>query len=198
MYNNSYRGCFATVAEFMEELLSDPIFRGSTILAHNGGAYDCKFILQYLEHNLINYTILPRPGCIHKYLTLTIFGKSKTDQIVFKDFMMFVSGSLKSIAEGFHLEICKGDFPHRFNTPANQEYIGSIPELESAEDYFCLKQNKSIKEINELKEWYQQQMQIYRTCHHLPCTCHKQPWNLQLELRKYCWLDVDVLSLIVK
>ena len=124
-------------------------------LAHNGGAYDCKFILQYLEHNLINYDVLPRPGSIHKYLSLTIRGKSKTEQIVFKDFMMFVSGSLKSIAEGFKLEISKGDFPHRFNTPENQEYIGSIPELESPEDYFCLQQKKTKKEVDEIKHWYQ-------------------------------------------
>ena len=41
-------------------------------------------------------------------------------------------------------------------------------------------------------------MEIYCTCHQLPCSCHKQPWNLQLELHKYCWLDVDVLALIVK
>ena len=54
------------------KLLSDPIFRGSTILAHNGGAYDCKFILQYLEHHLIPYSVLPRPGSQHKYLTLSI------------------------------------------------------------------------------------------------------------------------------
>ena len=107
----------------MEELLSDPISRGSTILAHNGGAYDCKFILQYLEHNLIDYDILPRPGSIHKYLCLTIRGKSKTEHIVFKDFMMFVSGSLKSIAEGFKLEISKGDFP-----PPPEKYS---PELRS-------------------------------------------------------------------
>ena len=26
----------------------------------------------------------------------------------------------------------------------------------------------------------------------------KQPWNLQHQLREYCWLDVDVLASIVK
>ena len=46
----------------MEELFTNPIFRGGVILAHNGGAYDCKFILQYLEHHLIPYSVLPRPG----------------------------------------------------------------------------------------------------------------------------------------
>ena len=96
------------------------IFRGSIILAHNGGAYDCKFILQYIECNLIPYKVLPRPGATHKYLSLTINGKTKQEDITFKDFMMFVSGSLKSIAEGFKLPISKGDFPHKFNTPDNQ------------------------------------------------------------------------------
>ena len=85
----------------MEELLTNPIFRGGVILAHNGGAYDCKFILQYLEHHFIPYSVLPRPGSQHKYLTLSILGKTKEDEMTFKDFMMFVSGSLKSIAEGF-------------------------------------------------------------------------------------------------
>ena len=120
----------------------NPIFCVSTILAHNGGAYDCKFILQYLEHHLIPCNVLPRPGSQHKYLELSIHGKTKAENISFKDFMMFVSGSLKSIAEGFKLPISKGDFPHKFNTPENQHYIGSIPLLESEHDYFSLQQKK--------------------------------------------------------
>ena len=112
--------------------------------------------------------------------------------------MMFVSGSLKSIAEGFKLPICKGDFPHKFNTPDNQQYIGSIPLLESEHDYFCLQQKKSKKEIDEITQWYNQQIQIYCNCYQQPCTCHKQPWNLQHQLLEYCWLDVDVLAEIVK
>ena len=115
-------------------------FRGSVILAHNGGAYDCKFLLQYIEYNLIPYKILPRPGSLHKYLELTIEGKTKEENIVLKDFMMFVAGSLKSIAEGFKLPISKGDFPHIFNIPEHQHYIGSISLLESEHDYFCLQQ----------------------------------------------------------
>ena len=75
--------------------------------------------------------------------------------------MMFVSGSLKSIAEGFKLEISKGDFPHKFNTPNNQFYEGSIPLLESECDYFGLQQKKSKNEIDELKEWYNQQIQFF-------------------------------------
>ena len=96
--------------------------------------------------------------------------------------MMFVSGSLKSIAEGFKLPIFKGDFPHKFNIPENQDYIGSIPPLESQQDYFCLQQKKNKKEIDEITEWYNQQTQIFCNCYQQPCTCNKQPWNLQQQL----------------
>ena len=55
------------------------------------------------------------------------------DHIVFKDFMMFMSGSLKGIAEAFRLPISKGDFPHRFNILDHQNYCGAIPPLHSEE-----------------------------------------------------------------
>jgi hypothetical protein len=185
VYNLHYRQSFTTITDFMQELLSNPIFAGAIILAHNGGAYDCKFILQYIERHLIPYKVLPRPGATHKYLSLTIQGKSKKEDITFKDFMMFVSGSLKSIAEGFKLPISKGDFPHKFNIPDNQHYIGSIPLLESEHDYFCLQQKKSKKELDDIKDWYNQQIQIYCNCYQQPCTCHNQPWNLQHQLLVY-------------
>ena len=68
--------------------------------------------------------------------------------------MMFVAGPLKSIAEGFKLPICKGDFPHKFNIPENQHYIGSILLLESEHDYFCLQQKNQKMKFDEIKEWY--------------------------------------------
>jgi hypothetical protein len=40
VYNQTCRAAFHSISEFMEELLSNPIFRGGVILAHNGGAYD--------------------------------------------------------------------------------------------------------------------------------------------------------------
>jgi len=53
VYSNDYRMYFRTIADFMNEILNNPIFHGSVILAHNGGSYDCQFIIQYLEANLI-------------------------------------------------------------------------------------------------------------------------------------------------
>ena len=63
---------------------------------------------------------------------------------------------------------------------------------------FVYNRKKSKKEIDEITQWYNQQIQIYCNCYQQPCTCNKQPWNLQHQLLEYCWLDVDVLAEIVK
>jgi len=141
---------------------------------------------------------MPRPGSLHKYLSLTIHGKSPKENIILKDFMMFMCGSLKAIAESFQLPIAKGDFPHHFHTNHNQYYIGPLPPIDSPEDYFCLLQKKDPKEVEEIHHWYTQQCQIFCTCTVLPCTCSKRPWNLQEQLIEYCWLDVDVLAGIIE
>ena len=143
---------------------------------------------------MIPYECLPRPGSIHKYLTLTILRKKAEDHIVFKDFMMFMSGSLKGIAEAFRLPISKGDFPHRFNILDHQNYCGAIPPLHSDEDFYCLRQKVDPAEVREIEEWYTQQCNVYCSCWQKPCDCFKAKWNMQHELLKYCWLDVDVLA----
>jgi len=198
VYSNNIREEFDTIDQFVNFILHEPIFKGSVILAHNGGSYDCQFILQYLEKNLIEFTLLPRPGSIHKYLELTIKGKCEQENITFKDFIVFMPGSLKSIAQAFQLPISKGDFPHRFNKKENEHYIGPIPKLYSEEDYFCLKTKKNQSDIDELEEWYKLQLQTFCSCYDGICTCNKNKWNFQTELRKYCWLDCDVLAESVK
>jgi hypothetical protein len=55
IYSNDYRKHFHTIANFMAEILHNPIFHGAVILAHNGVSYDCQFILQYMEENLIPF-----------------------------------------------------------------------------------------------------------------------------------------------
>lgn len=199
VYTNDIHEEFPTIDTFIRFIISHPIFQGSVILAHNGGSYDCQFILQYLEKNMIEFSLLPRPGSIHKYLELTIKGKCEKEDIVFKDFIVFMPGSLKSIAQAFQLPISKGDFPHRFNKKENENYIGSIPPLHSEEDYFCLRTKKDQKDIDELEQWYLQQTQLFCSCGiNQICFCLKQKWYFQVELRKYCWLDCDVLAESVK
>ena len=43
-------------------------------------------------------------------------------------------------------EIKKGDFPHKFNTPESQDYIGKIPDIK----YYGV-ENNSVKEAAEFR-----------------------------------------------
>ena len=66
--------------------------------------------------------------------------------IFFIDFMRFIPGSLRSIADAFAIPVGKGDFPHRFNNGKNDAYIGCIPPLNSEEDYWGAASFRSNKD----------------------------------------------------
>ena len=134
----------------------------------------CSFFTQYLDKNGMLYNTIPRPGSQHKYLSLAITRRGRKN-IVFKDTLMFIPGSLKNLEKDFGCSVTKGDFPHRFNTPEYQDYEGAIPPLESEEDYFGLRQKKEEKEVKELQEWYLQQTQTYCTCWRQSCHCSNYP-----------------------
>jgi len=204
VYSEEYSEKFLSIDLFLEELLSNKIFHGATILAHNGGSYDCQFILQYLEKNNIPFKNIPRPGSLHKYIQLEIIQKNKNpsspdyDSIIFKDFMMFIPGSLRNIALAFKCNLTKGDFPHRFNKIEHQNYIGAIPPIDSEEDYYSLKYCKDPDQKKEILDWYHEQTLIYCTCYNQCCSCQKQKWDMQTQLTTYCWLDVNVLAECVR
>lgn len=49
--------------------------------------------------------------------------------LTFVDSLTFLPMKLAKIPEAFGLqELCKGSFPHFFNTKANQNYVGPYPE----------------------------------------------------------------------
>lgn len=196
---------FDTIESFCDHLLSHATYLGSTILAHNGGSFDHQFVLQYLERNCIPYEVIPRPGSVHKFLSIEIKRNHQSESIFLKDFMMFFPSSLRSIAESLQLPLQKGDFPHMFNQEQYDDYNGSIPPLESPEDFYCLKSKKDQKEIETLKEWYQEECQRYCTCYETETgrgekcnTCGKRYWNMKQQLIDYCWLDTDVLAQCVQ
>ena len=47
------------------------------------------------------------------------------------DSLNFIPSSLSKFPKTFNLkELKKGYFPHKFNTPENQEYVGLLPDKE--------------------------------------------------------------------
>ena len=73
-------------------------------------------------------------------------------------------------------ELRKGYFPHKFNIPENQEYVGSIPAI----DYY-MPETMSPKGRQEFETWHQEQRD-------------NDVVDFQKELVAYCESDVRLLK----
>lgn len=185
---------FPTEVEFVQEIMNNPIYQNALFIAFNGGSYDIHFLLRIFERGEITHTYVPSPTSKHKFIQISLTEKN----IRFIDFMRFIPGSLKSIAEAFEIPVSKGDFPHKFNNGENDAYCGPIPILHSNEDYWGLDSFKNFKSKEKFIEWHKSQQLIYCTCYTSECQCEKMKWCFQDELKKYCLLDVIVLAEIVR
>lgn len=184
---------FPSEIEFVDALMTEAEFQNSTFLAHNSGSYDIHFLLRIFERNEIEHTYTPSPTSKHKFIMV----KLEERNVTFLDFIRFMPGSLRGIAESFQISVSKGDFPYKFNNGEHDSYVGCIPPLETQDDWWGLNEAKSQKQLNSFKEWYQSQELIYCNCIGT-CSCDKQKWNFQEELKKYCQLDVIVLAKVVQ
>ncbi len=151
--------------------LFTPENRGSTVMAHNGAGYDYKFILKWgIEHGLEPQRKIMQGSRI-TYMTYKKFN------IRFVDPLNFFNTPLAKLPEMFGLEdIVKGDFPHKFNTPENQDYIGRIPAIE----YYGVG-NNNVKNAMKFEGWYAEQQGTTN-------------WNFKEEMKKYCLADVEILA----
>jgi len=181
--------------DFIKEIVSNPIYKNCTFIAHNGGSYDVQFLLRVLERTEIEHTYVPSPTSNHKFIQINITHNDLN--IRFIDFMRFIPGSLKKIAEAFEIPVSKGDFPHKFNNGKNDQYVGQIPSMFTSHDWWNISSAKNEKDLQALKLWFFEQTKIYCTCT-LDCNCTKKKWDFQEEIKKYCLLDVVVLAEIVK
>ena len=78
--------------------------------------------------------------------------------------------SLEAWAKQFGLKLLKGFFPHDFNLPENQDYVGPLP----AEHFYATK-FMSEKKYAEFKEWYEAERVAIETG-------VKPPWNFKVEI----------------
>ena len=185
---------FENIPDFVRFLIDSKEMHGSIILAHNGGGYDHQFVLRYLEDSGIMHATTPRPNTLHKYLMVEISMQGEDSSIKFLDFMMMMTDSLRNIGKAFKLDVCKGDFPHRFSKQENLTYVGPLPPLDSDQDFYNFREMKNQNELDECREFWLKQTTIYCTCYGDVCNCLKKKWNFRQELEDYCWIDVDVLA----
>ena len=145
------------------------------VLFHNLKGFDGVFILNTLYKDGLN-----KDGwCVTDQFCMGAKVLSfKTGPITFKDSLCFLPFPLSAFPSTFGIpELRKGYFPHAFNTPDHQDYVGSIPP----KTYYDPEGMKP-KDKEKFETWYVEQVE------------RGEKYDFKKELLEYCQSDVDILK----
>ena len=144
--------------------------RDIIIVFHNLKAFDSMFILNELYQQQREVTEQLTVGA--KVLSF------KSGPLKFIDSLSFLPMPLASFTDTFNLsELKKGFFPHLFNLPHNQNYVGRIPDIE-----FYDPDGMMLNKKEELMRWHTDQVRRNIT------------FNFKQEMIAYCSSDVALLK----
>ena len=159
--------CIRDFLDWLRELAKDCQL---TVLAHNSQGFDSYLILDELYKQ---YVVPEQIVNGAKILSMSI----NDGNIVFKDSLCFFQMPLSAFPKAFGLvEHKKGFFPHFFNTPDHQTYVGPLPDKE----YYDPK-GMSVERTAEFERWYADHDPDY-------------VFHFQNELLTYCESDVLLLK----
>ena len=164
-FNFTGEHCMADFLEWLDTLTENDT-RDVTVIAHNFQGYDGYFVIdEYHRQNRIVEQV--RNG--GKIMQLNF------DRIRFIDSLSFFQMPLSAFPKTFGLtELKKGHFPHLFNRPENQDYIGPIPAL-----HYYMPEVMSVSGRKAFETWHAQQTGTF---------------NFAEELMAYCESDVKLLK----
>ena len=76
------------------------------------------------------------------------------DRIRFIDSLSFFQMPLSAFPKTFGIEeLKKGYFPHLFNTPDNQEYVGPLPDMK-----YYMPETMSVSGRKAFETWHSEQL----------------------------------------
>ena len=140
------------------------------VVFHNLKGFDSMFILHELYQQ--QREVVDQLTVEEEVLSF------KSGPLKFIDSLFFLPMPLASFPSTLNLtELKKGFFPHLFNTPDDQQYVGRIPDLE-----FYDPDGMIAKTKDELTRWYADQVR-----------CNVS-FNFRQEMIDYCKSDVALLK----
>ena len=151
------------------DTLTEDDTRTVTVIAHNFQGYDSYFVVNeyHRQCGILNQI---RNGA--KLLPVTF------DNINFIESLSFFQMPLSAFPKTFGLtELKKGYFPHLFNTPENQNYVGPIPNKE-----FYMPESMSGSGRKDFEKWHDKER------------AENVVFDFQKELVEYCESDVKLLK----
>ena len=160
--------CIQDFLEWLDTLTKEDT-RQVTVIADNFQGYDGYFVVDEYHHQ---HRIVEQIRNGAKLLQVTF------DNIRFIDSLSFFQMPLSTFPKTFGLtELKKGYFPHLFNTPENQEYVGPIPDKQ-----YYMPESMSVGGRKEFEKWHEEQM------------AKNVVFDFEKELVKYCESDVKLLK----
>ena len=119
----------------------------TTQIAHNMQGYDGVFIIDNYLNNILPSDSSKGPTTIHNGLKILCIEWKKIKII---DSLSFLRMKLSDFTKAFNITgEKKGFFPHTFNTPHNQDYVGPYPQAEAYEPQLMMPKQK-----REFDLWY--------------------------------------------
>uniref|UniRef100_A0A158P570 DNA-directed DNA polymerase n=2 Tax=Tetranychus urticae TaxID=32264 RepID=A0A158P570_TETUR len=141
-----------------------------TVIAHNQRGYDGHFIMQDFFQR--QFQLIPDVIMCGSKIMYT-----QMENLRFVDSLSLFMQPLASLCKSFNInELKKGYFPHKFNTPEHQSYVGPFPSKEFYEPQFMKPENKTAFE-----NWY----------NHEASTVTE--FDFKKEIIEYCRSDVQIL-----
>ena len=164
---------FRTIGDFCE-FLTRPELKGAYLVAHYGQGFDFQLLYNYMFrysgmfHGKMKDPIMRGQKIIKGYLF---------NEITLIDSYNYISAALSTMPKMFGFEeLNKGYFPHYFNLPPFQDYVGPIPDKE----WYGYMEMKP-KQQQDFIKWHNKQVE------------DKVIFDFREEMHKYCLTDVDIL-----
>ena len=139
-------------------------FKHIICIAYNAQGFDGQFILKYIVKR---DDTRAKPSIILNGTKIILM---ELMNVKFLDSLNYLHMPISALPKAYGLtQIEKGTFPHLFNTPENQNYIGDLPPLSSYSP-----NTMNVIERKQFLEWYNDQNK------------HGYIFDFQKEIVKYC------------